>query len=298
MSPEIIGVSLLLLVVAFILFKLIRKIIAFVITMVVVILLVLIGFGLLVMKDIQTFRNHPTKELLMVLSSESGTSVYSAAVFAPRGQRAEEGEATENETGSSGEDSEEKSRDFTLLDGKSLKKLNADIVENRLDGLLQQYVKVIIVKPSAIPLLVKSEVNVFDLPFNAAEIVTLIESDDPQSILAKKTLDERKINVANFMKVFKSDATIKGSIFFGAIFEQIRKDHVPFVVGLVQSLSDRTVIVHEETLAFRVMTWVPVSLASDLLTKIRDAFGEGGIKLPDFGGSLKGTSKEQTGDEV
>ncbi|MFC1852708.1 hypothetical protein ACFL27_21115 [candidate division CSSED10-310 bacterium] len=284
MTVEMIAGLILILLVGYIVFKIIKKIVVAFISMVFILVLLIVGLGVLLSKDIQTFQNHPTKKLLFMLVSEDESEIFAAASFKPQLKADNQKSAQSSE----GDEPESSAEEFILLKGREFKDIRKQVGSKNYSELLNQYVKIVFFKPSAVDHMIKNTVSIFDLSFKPEEVKQIIVEKDPQAIVMKKSLEAKNFKMKTFLKVFKSDVEIKGGIFFGALFDQLRQDNVAVLVGLLQSFNKNIVYVKEETMLFRLIKVSPVAVAKTLLEKIQQAFGEGKIRIPKFGEHLAG----------
>jgi len=278
MGIETIVLIALVLVIGYVVYRVIKKIIVALFAMLMVIVLLFVGLGFLLAKDIQTFRSHPTKRLLILLVSEDEQKLLCGATLTP------DFDLTTSQNGGSEDDSgrtTDTAADFSLLDGELLNNIHTQYKSGEFGLLLEQYFKVLIMKPSCIESIIQNDATVFDLVFTPQEIHQFVIAESPRTLLAKKSLEHNQIN--NLTNMFKSEHTLRGSIFFGALFDHLRKDSVSFAVNLIKAFHRDQVMVKEETIVFRLIKISPVSIARKLLGKAKDAFAEGRLKLPDFG---------------
>lgn len=280
MGIEILVALFLLLVAGYIIFKFIKKIIVALFTLTLVTALIVIGLGVLLYKDIQTYREHETKAVLLLVTDQSGATVQAAAAFEPMKQKTERADAASTATQG---DADSDTKEFRLFSSKEVKGLTKLIEDDNIDSLLKDYFKIALFRPSSIRTLLVGKATIFEMSFSPEEIEKIIEDKDPQSFLVKKSLKDKTMKLRNLMKMFSSDAEIKGSLFFGALFDQMRKDQLLAAVGLIKSYHRDEITIEKETLVFRLIKISPVEIARKLIQTVSEAFGEGNMKIPSFG---------------
>ena len=79
-SIELLGVIILLFLFGYIAYRLVKKIVAVLVTTAAIGFIFILGCGLLLYRDIQTFRTHPTKNILLVLLAADNKDIATVAV--------------------------------------------------------------------------------------------------------------------------------------------------------------------------------------------------------------------------
>lgn len=288
MSIEAIIAILIVLGLGYLAFKILKKIVVALITMGLIIVLIAVGIFFLLSKDIQSFKNHPTKKLLLVITSDDGQKIEAAAAFSPQighklmktkvKEKSKQKETSGEATG--------KSNNFEILKGRRFKKIQKEIIASQYSDLLKQYFKIVLFKTKSIDYLISASVTVFDLSFTPTEIKQIIIDKHPQKLLFKKSIHSENVSMKKLFKVFNSDSELKAGIFFGSLFDSIRKDNVSVLIGLIKSFHNDVITIKDETIIFKLIKISPISLAKTLLESAQKAFSQGKMKLPDFGRKL------------
>ncbi|MBN2384399.1 hypothetical protein JXQ70_16090 [bacterium] len=256
MNTELIILLVLIFLAGCLLFFFIRKILMVFVSILALLITVSVILSVLFFHDISTYRNHSNSDLLCLLVSDAGNDILAAAILNPSKVMSNKQTRIHDKMNSSSQ-----SNGLTILKPDQIQTFESCLSTNNYSELLDQYYKVLLIKPDTLDYFEQLKVPVLDHSFQSSEIKQLINHDNPHLFLLEKCAKDNIFSVHHFLKLFDSPVELKGNIVFTGILEQLKHDKWQTMTIFLQAYRQKHLEIYDETIVFKLIRISPLTIA-------------------------------------